>query len=292
MKWRAPLVNHTIERSTTIAQSPDALTALYRANTRENAHTIIIDKGYLYTLEGEYEAALIIIATRIPVKIHDILKTATREIVLLPGASCTYIQQIAEKCYTQTTLIHAEQNSSLSMFCIGSYKHDASQSITVNMHASGASVDVRVAYKVYGAAHVALETTQRHRAPHTTSTLEVRKIVDDTASAAYHGLVHIDAVAAHSVASQQDRTLLGSSMARATSAPALEVLTHDVQCAHGSALGMLDAEQQWYLHTRGISPKNADTMLRAAFFAEMLQPIAKFGIYTDILKILGVGSTR
>jgi Fe-S cluster assembly scaffold protein SufB len=292
MKWRDPLVNHTIERSTTIDQSPDVLTALYSANKRENVHTIIIDKDYMHTLEGEYEAALIIIATQIPVKIHDILKTATRKIVLLPGAHCTYIQYIAEEYSTQTTLIHAEQDSSLNMFCIGSYKHYASQSITVNMHASGASVDVRMACRMYGTADVVLDTKQHHRAPHTTSTLELRKIVDDTASCAYHGLVHIDTVAAHSVASQQDRTLLGSSMARATSAPALEVLTHDVQCAHGSALGMLDAEQQWYLHTRGISPKDADTMLRAAFFAEMLQPIATFGIYTDILKMLGVGSTQ
>ena len=64
--------------------------------------------------------------------------------------------------------------------------------------------------------------------------------------------------------------LLLSDHARAISVPNIEVLTHEVQCGHGSAIGRLDEEQLWYLQARGLSPNQAEQMLINGFFNDVL----------------------
>jgi Fe-S cluster assembly protein SufD len=54
------------------------------------------------------------------------------------------------------------------------------------------------------------------------------------------------------------------------STPALEILTDDVKCKHGSATGQIDQAQLFYLRSRGIDPQEATLMLTRAFAGEIL----------------------
>ena len=50
----------------------------------------------------------------------------------------------------------------------------------------------------------------------------------------------------------------------------LEILANDVRCGHGSTVGPLDAEQRYYLMSRGLAPERADRLQVRGFFEEAL----------------------
>ena len=73
---------------------------------------------------------------------------------------------------------------------------------------------------------------------------------------------------------QASRTLMLSDQARAESIPGLEILADDVHCSHGVSIGELDAEEIFYLRSRGISPEDSRRLLIDGFFEPVLQKIS------------------
>jgi Fe-S cluster assembly protein SufD len=69
--------------------------------------------------------------------------------------------------------------------------------------------------------------------------------------------------------SQENKNILLSNQARALSVPSLEVLTNDVHCFHGSALGRFDQNHLFYAASRGIDEIQMRTLLVRAFFGDM-----------------------
>ena len=97
----------------------------------------------------------------------------------------------------------------------------------------------------------------------------MKGVLSGTAYAHYHGTVRMEKEARGAYASQENKNMLLSSGARALSVPSLEVLTHDVHCFHGSAIGRFDEEQLLYAGSRGIDEKTAQRLLLHAFFADL-----------------------
>ena len=64
---------------------------------------------------------------------------------------------------------------------------------------------------------------------------------------------------------QMNQALLLSPEAEIDSKPELEIFADDVKCSHGATVGELDAEQLFYLRSRGIAPDEARAMLVRAF---------------------------
>ena len=54
---------------------------------------------------------------------------------------------------------------------------------------------------------------------------------------------------------------------------AAEIYADDVKCAHGATVGQLDAEQVFYLKSRGLSESSARNLLTFAFAAEIVERI-------------------
>ncbi len=73
---------------------------------------------------------------------------------------------------------------------------------------------------------------------------------------------------------QMNQALLLSPDAEMDSKPELEIFADDVKCSHGATVGELDAEQLFYLRSRGIPDAEARAMLVRAFLTEALDPIA------------------
>jgi Fe-S cluster assembly protein SufD len=72
---------------------------------------------------------------------------------------------------------------------------------------------------------------------------------------------------------QANRNLLLSDTARADSIPGLEILANDVRCTHGATVGTVDAEQMYYLMTRGLPRNDAQRLVVEGFFAPVLDRI-------------------
>jgi Fe-S cluster assembly protein SufD len=70
-----------------------------------------------------------------------------------------------------------------------------------------------------------------------------------------------------------NQALLLSPDAEIDSKPQLEIFADDVKCSHGATVGELDAEQLFYLRSRGIPVVEARGILVRAFLAEALDMV-------------------
>jgi Fe-S cluster assembly protein SufD len=116
-------------------------------------------------------------------------------------------------------------------------------------------------------------TLQSHQAPHTGSNLLYKNALLDRARTIFSGLIVVDPDAQKTDAYQGNRNLLLSDDAESNSLPGLEIQANDVRCTHGAASGHVDAEQMFYLESRGIPPPAARELLVFGFFEEVLAKI-------------------
>jgi len=98
-------------------------------------------------------------------------------------------------------------------------------------------------------------------------------IVGGAAHAVFNGKILVRPGAQLTDSAQQARTLLLSDKARVDAKPQLEIFADDVKCAHGAAIGQIDAEQLFYLQSRGLSTESARNLLTYAFAAEVVDRI-------------------
>ncbi len=113
-------------------------------------------------------------------------------------------------------------------------------------------------------------TIQDHDAPHTTSDLLFKGAVQDHSRSVYTGLIKVRKHARGTNAFQTNRNLTLSEGAWAESVPNLEIETNDVKCSHASTVGPIDAEQRFYLESRGIPTQVAERLIVLGFFDEVL----------------------
>ncbi len=58
-----------------------------------------------------------------------------------------------------------------------------------------------------------------------------------------------------------NNNLLLSHLAEVDTKPQLEIYADDVKCSHGATVGRIDAEQLFYLQSRGINQADAQQMI-------------------------------
>jgi Fe-S cluster assembly protein SufD len=116
-------------------------------------------------------------------------------------------------------------------------------------------------------------TLQSHQAPNTGSNLLYKNALLDRARTIFSGLIIVDPEAQKTDAYQSNRNLLLSDEAESNSLPGLEIQANDVRCTHGATSGHVDAEQMFYLESRGIPPAAARELLVFGFFEEVLAKI-------------------
>ena len=116
-------------------------------------------------------------------------------------------------------------------------------------------------------------TLMDHAHPNGRCTQLHKTIVGGTAHAVFNGKVLVRKDAQLTNSAQQSRNLLLSSTARVDTKPQLEIFADDVKCAHGATVGQLDAEQLFYLKSRGLPDGQARNLLTYAFGAEIVDRI-------------------
>ena len=112
-----------------------------------------------------------------------------------------------------------------------------------------------------------------HARPHGVSRQLHKCIVDGSAHAVFNGKIRVRAGAQRTDSSQSNRNLLLSGKAQVNTKPQLEIFADDVKCAHGATVGQLEAEEVFYLKSRGLSDAAARSLLTYAFGAEIIDRI-------------------
>ena len=122
-----------------------------------------------------------------------------------------------------------------------------------------------------GAGDATLEiiTTVTHAEPGATSRQLVRSVLGGHSTGTYLGKVAVARGAQQTDSEQSVKAMLLDRTATANAKPELEIYADDVKCAHGCAIGELDAMGLFYLQSRGLTPADAKRLMLHAFVAEV-----------------------
>lgn len=140
-------------------------------------------------------------------------------------------------------------------------------SVIVELLGRGAKATITGVIIGKGETQIKLHTLQHHSAPETTSDLLVKGVLYGQAKLAYDGKIVVDKEAQKTDAYQRNENLLMGHLAKAESKPGLEIFANDVRCTHGATVGMIDAEQMWYLKSRGIEQSVAENLIVNGFLS-------------------------
>ena len=113
-------------------------------------------------------------------------------------------------------------------------------------------------------------TTIDHAKPHCASHELYKAILDGKARGVFNGKIFVRPDAQKTDAKQTNKTLLLSDDAIMDTKPQLEIFADDVKCTHGATVGQLDAEQLFYLRSRGIGELKARDILTFAFASDVV----------------------
>jgi len=149
-------------------------------------------------------------------------------------------------------------------------RHD----IVIRLDGEGAECILNGLTLGQGRRHADHHTFVDHRLPGGISRQLYKNVLRDRSRAVFNGRVRVAPGAVKTDARQVNRNLLLSKDVEADSKPQLEIFADDVKCSHGSATGGLDAEQLFYLRSRGLAEASARALLIYAFAAEVLTAVA------------------
>ncbi len=150
----------------------------------------------------------------------------------------------------------------------------------------GASFTLGAAQLGTGAQMLEVVTEVSHIAPNATSRQTIRSVLAGQATGTYLGKVSVARGAIGTDSEQSVRAMLLSRTATANAKPELEIYADDVKCAHGCAVGELDAQGLFYLESRGLTPEDAKKLMLQAFVAEAFAGAA------DEERLLGLALAR
>lgn len=112
-----------------------------------------------------------------------------------------------------------------------------------------------------------------HAQPHGTSNQIVRAVQWGRSTGNFLGRIEVVRDAQKTDAGMNFRALLLEKGASANTKPELEIFADDVLCAHGAAIGQMDADAAYYMAARGIPPKAAKKLLVQAFIGDAFAEI-------------------
>lgn len=110
----------------------------------------------------------------------------------------------------------------------------------------------------------------RHHSSHTVSTQSFKNVARHKSLTNFSSRVYVKSGIKEIDSSQINHNLLVDNSAQALSAPELEVYSDEVQCAHGSTVGAVDAKAVMYLRSRGLSKEQAEALLVEGFIQELI----------------------
>jgi Fe-S cluster assembly protein SufD len=112
-----------------------------------------------------------------------------------------------------------------------------------------------------------------HALPHGTSRQLHKCIAGGGSHAVFNGRVLVREGAQQTDSGQESRNLLLSDKAHVDTKPQLEIFADDVKCSHGATVGQLEADEVFYLRSRGLSDSAARNLLTYAFAADIVNRI-------------------
>jgi Fe-S cluster assembly protein SufD len=250
-----------------VVSEPISLTAVQaRAGTLVNQRTLIVlEEGAQAEVWEQFLSGAD--------ELDGVFNVVT-ELIVGDGAHLRYVcgQGLSEKSWifgAQRASIG--RSGALDWVALGFGSAGGHVRMETRLNGEGADARVTGAYATHGRQHIDFDTTQEHAAPHTTSDLAFRGVLQGRSSAVWKGNIIVDPGAQKTDAFQESRNLLISKRAHADAIPGLEIQANDVRCTHAAAIAQVDPEQIFYLRSRGLREEVAKQLVIEGFLAALVE---------------------
>jgi Fe-S cluster assembly protein SufD len=182
-------------------------------------------------------------------------------------------QELApEDLYVRHLRAQVGRDSSLRHFDAEFGARWAKTRVECSLDGPGADAFLDGAYYCRAGQHMDIRTVQRHNSPRATSRAVYKGAVARGGRTVFQGLIEVAPAASGTDAYLTNRNLILGEGARADSIPTLKIGNNDVKCSHGSTTGRLNADELFYLESRGLSAADAKEMLVVGYFEDILAP--------------------
>jgi Fe-S cluster assembly protein SufD len=192
-----------------------------------------------------------------------------REEILVPSGQSTFLSVVEQdaRAVARHLVIAVEAGASFDLRVLNAGSAFGRIAVEVRL-GEGASFTLGAAQLGSGAQTLEIVTEVAHEEPNAVSRQTVRSVLAGQATGTYLGKVAVARGSDGTDAEQSVRAMLLDRTATANAKPELEIYADDVKCAHGCAVGELDAMGLFYLQSRGLPPPQAKRLMLQAFIAE------------------------
>jgi Fe-S cluster assembly protein SufD len=280
--------------------------ALHQANVRAGTFiyvpkntTVALPLETLHWLHGRnasvFPHTLIIVGENSKVTVIDRFESASpgepgfacgvNDLFLEAGAKLTYVN--VQNWSRQTlafqinSTVVGRDASAINMALNMGSRYARTESVS-RLVGEGGRSDMLALSIAEGAQEFDQRTLQDHRKPNTASDLLYKNSLNDQARTIFAGLIRVEPGAHRTDAYQKVRNLLLSDDAEANSMPGLEILADDVRCTHGATSGQLDAEELFYMLSRGIPRREAQQLIVFGFLNEVIERLGNEQIGNEL----------
>jgi Fe-S cluster assembly protein SufD len=125
-----------------------------------------------------------------------------------------------------------------------------------------------------------------HENEHTMADLVTRGVLDDEARSVYEGVQDVGREAWSTNSYQRENTLMLSDDSEADASPKLIINNHDTEASHSATVGQVDAEDLFYMTSRGVGEERATNMLVKGFFVPVLEEVAVDELREDLQNLI------
>ncbi len=203
------------------------------------------------------------------------------EFTLAAGASVEHVRVNAADHKAQTLSTVSALVASDAHFSTLSLTTGAALSrhqVFLRLHGDNAKVGVRGVTLLRGTQHADTTLVSEHDALNGEGRKLFKTIVDDEARGVFQGKIIVKPHAQKTDGKMASNALLLGEHASMHCKPELEIFADDVVCGHGATVGALDDTLLFYLRSRGIGRKEAESLMIMAFAGEALEHVTHDGL--------------
>jgi Fe-S cluster assembly protein SufD len=246
---------------------------IYNITDATSANILSLPRSLVYVGEN---AHLQIAETYSTIGMAESFTNQVMEVVVEADAIVDYYKFQDDRPHTsQVSTTHFRQigKSLINAVTISLNGGIVRNNLNIAMEAANSEAHMYGLYFLKGQTHVDNHTVVDNVQPGCLSNELYKGIIDDSATAVFNGKIFVQQIAQKTNAFQSNKNILLSDDASVNTKPQLEIFADDVKCSHGCTVGQLDEEGLFYLRSRGITEKNARSLLVHAFAIDVLEHI-------------------
>lgn len=142
--------------------------------------------------------------------------------------------------------------------------------VSIDLDGPGAQAHIKGLYLCGADEKVSFRIVMHHRAPGCHSTQMIKGIAGGSAEVHFDGTIVVAPDAQQTEAYQENHNIVLTDQARVETRPQLEIYADDVKCSHGATVGQLNADELFYMRSRGIPEAEARTLQMLSFLSSVI----------------------